>query len=314
VKQGTLVAVLYLENNLAPSVFTPGRAAVLQLLASEAAMSLDNSRLYRELEEREAKIRQGELELRRIVDAIPQAIIILEPDGSTLGANAFMLDFTGLTLDEIQADVSRVRRFHPDDVARLEDERRKALARGEPFEAEFRIRHHDGHYRWFLVRYNPFRDTDGNVIRWYATGTDIEERKQAEERVRRENVALREEVDRSSMFEEIVGSSPPLRTVLAHLSKVAPTDSTVLISGETGTSAVARPGPTTASQCGATRVLRASSVRPDDGARRIGRFRCGHSSTSVTGTPRARATPLRLSLRRARWLSEEPRHAYLAFA
>jgi formate hydrogenlyase transcriptional activator len=235
VRQAALVALLYLENNLAPNVFSPARIAVLNVLASEAAMSLDNSRLYRELEEREAKIRQDELELRRIVDAIPQAIIILEPDGSTIGANAFMLDFTGLTFDEIQADVSRVRRFHPDDVARLEDERRNALARGEPFEAEFRIRHHDGHYRWFLVRYNPFRDTDGNVIRWYATGTDIEERKQAEERVRRENVALREEVDRSSMFEEIVGSSPPLRAVLSHLSKVAPTDSTVLITGETGT-------------------------------------------------------------------------------
>jgi PAS domain S-box-containing protein len=235
VKQAALVALLYLENKLAPNVFTPARIAALQVLASAAAMSLDNSRLYRELQEREATIRQDELELRRIIDAIPEAIIVLGPDGTTLGANAFMLDFTGLTLDEIQADVSRTRRFHPDDVERLDDERRKALARGEPFEAEFRIRRKDGHYRWFLVRYNPFRDANGNVIRWYATGTDIEDRKQTEERVRSENRALREELDRSSMFEEIVGSSPPLRTVLAHLSKVAPTDSTVLISGETGT-------------------------------------------------------------------------------
>src|SRR5262249_17197085 len=191
--------------------------------------------LYQELQEREAKIRQDELELRRIIDAIPEAIIVLGPDGSTLGANAFMLDFTGQTLEEMQADEARVRRFHPDDVARLHDERRKALLRGESFEAEFRIRRKDGHYRWFLVRYNPFRDANGTVIRWYATGTDIEDRKQAEERVRRENLALREEVDRSSMFEEIVGSSPPLRAVLSHLAKVGPTDTTVLITGETGT-------------------------------------------------------------------------------
>jgi PAS domain S-box-containing protein len=235
VKQSALVALLYLENNLAPNVFTPARIAVLELLASEAAMSLDNSRLYRELQEREARIRQDELELRRIIDAIPQAIIVLGPDGSTIGANAFMVDFTGMTLDEIQADVSRVRRFHPDDVARLQEERRKALVRGEPFEAEFRIRRSDGLYRWFLVRYNPSRDADGNITRWYATGTDIDDRKQTEERVRRENVALREELDRSSMFEEIVGSSAALKAVLSHLSKVAPTDSTVLITGETGT-------------------------------------------------------------------------------
>jgi formate hydrogenlyase transcriptional activator len=72
-------------------------------------------------------------------------------------------------------------------------------------------------------------------VRWYATGTDIDDRKRAEDRTRNENVALREEIERSSMFEEIVGSSEGLRQVLAQVSKVAPTDSTVLILGETGT-------------------------------------------------------------------------------
>ena len=75
----------------------------------------------------------------------------------------------------------------------------------------------------------------GRIIRWYATGIDIEDRKQAEERVQKENVALREEIDHSSMFEEIVGSSQALRKVLAQVAKVAPVDSTVLILGETGT-------------------------------------------------------------------------------
>jgi formate hydrogenlyase transcriptional activator len=73
------------------------------------------------------------------------------------------------------------------------------------------------------------------VIRWYATGTDIENRKRAEERINNENLALREEITRSSMFEEIVGSSTPLLRVLDQVAKVAPTDSTVLISGETAT-------------------------------------------------------------------------------
>src|SRR5262245_24124061 len=112
-----------------------------------ARLREQDSRLYREVQEREARIRQDEVELRRIIDAIPEAIIVLGPDGSTLSANAFMLDFTGLTLDEIKADVSRTSRFHPGDVARLQDERQKALVRGEPFEAEFRIRRKDGHYR-----------------------------------------------------------------------------------------------------------------------------------------------------------------------
>jgi PAS domain S-box-containing protein len=235
VKQAALVALLYLENNLAPNVFTPARIAVLKVLASEAAMSLDNSRLYRELQEREARIRQDERELRRIIDAIPQSITVLGPDGNTLDANAVALDYLGLSIEDVRADDSRVRRFHPDDVERLRNERQRALRRGEPFDAEMRARRKDGQYRWFLIRYNPLRDNDGNIIRWYATGTDIDDRKRAEERVHSENLALREELDRSSMFEEIVGSSAPLRRVLAQVAKVAPTDSTVLILGETGT-------------------------------------------------------------------------------
>src|SRR5439155_22735985 len=121
-----------------------------------------------------------------------------------------------------------------DDVARVQEERRQALLRGEPFEFEQRSRRKDGQYRWLLIRYNPVRDNDGNIIRWYAIGTDIDDRKRAEERVQSENLALREEVDRSSMFEEIVGSSEPLRRVLGQVAKVAPADSTVPFLGETG--------------------------------------------------------------------------------
>jgi formate hydrogenlyase transcriptional activator len=86
-----------------------------------------------------------------------------------------------------------------------------------------------------LIRSNPLRDEDGTVTRRYATATDIDDRKRAEERVRKENVALRAEVDKASMFEEIVGSSAALKEVLARVSQVAPTDATVLLTGETGT-------------------------------------------------------------------------------
>jgi formate hydrogenlyase transcriptional activator len=85
------------------------------------------------------------------------------------------------------------------------------------------------------MQYNPVIGEDGQVIRWYATATNIDDRKRSEERLRQENVALREEIDKASMFEEIVGTSPALQTVLSRVSKVAATDSTVLITGETGT-------------------------------------------------------------------------------
>jgi formate hydrogenlyase transcriptional activator len=197
-----------------------------------------NEELKKEITDRkraEEKLRQDERELRRITDVIPQLICVLGPDGKVLYANQLVLEYSGLSSEDVMADNFRTQLFHPDDFERVRDERQTALLRGAPFELELRARRKDGQYRWFLIRYNPLHDEQGHVIRWYATGTDIEDRKQAEERVRKENLALREEIDHSSMLEEIVGSSEALRKVLAQVAKVASTDSTVLILGETGT-------------------------------------------------------------------------------
>jgi formate hydrogenlyase transcriptional activator len=183
----------------------------------------------------EEKLRQDERELRRITDAIAEPIGVLAPDGSTLYANQVVLNYVGLSLEDIKADDWPAEILHPDDLERTRDERQRGLSRGEPFQVEQRVRRKDGQYRWFLSRFNPLRDDEGRIIRWYATGIDIEDRKQAEEKVQKENVALREEIDHSSMFEEIVGSSQALRKVLAQAARVAPMDSTVLILGETGT-------------------------------------------------------------------------------
>jgi len=181
------------------------------------------------------QIKAEETELRRMTDAIASFIYVFRPDGTALYANQTVLDYTGLTLEEVQREDFPARIFHPEDVERLPEKRNEALARGKPFELEKRELGKDGKYRWFLVRYNPLRDDQGHIIRWYATGTDIEDRRRAEERMRDENLALREEIDQAFMFEEIVGSSPALQTVLSSIVKVAPTDSTVLITGETGT-------------------------------------------------------------------------------
>src|SRR2546426_7461997 len=124
---------------------------------------------------------------------------------------------------------------HPDDRARDRDYFDRALSAGSAYELELRLRKGDGTYRWFLARLNPVRDDQGQIMRWYVACTDIDDRKTAEERLQQENVVLREEVDRASMFEEIVGASPALTALLSRACKVAGSDSTVLISGETGT-------------------------------------------------------------------------------
>jgi formate hydrogenlyase transcriptional activator len=187
------------------------------------------------LKQTEEKLRLDERELRQITDAIPQTIIVQDPFGLPTHANRATLDYTGLTADDVTAPNFRERIFHPEDVERFRNERKAALARGLPFEFEHRALGKDGKYRWFLIQYNPFRNERGQVTRWYATGTDIDDRVRTEERTRNENLALREQIDRDSMFEDIVGSSDALRKVLRQVAKVAASDSTVLILGETGT-------------------------------------------------------------------------------
>src|SRR6266404_5148458 len=186
----------------------------------------------------EEKLRQDERELRQLIDFLPQHVLVLDREGSLLQANQMMLDYNGHTLEEMQGpgtDERHMRDLHPDDLERARSERRSGLASGVPFEIEKRMRGKDGRFRWFLFRYNPLLNEQGRVARWFATATDIEDRKQTEQSVRNENVALREQIDRDSMFEDIVGSSEALRKVLRQVGKVAHSDSTVMILGETGT-------------------------------------------------------------------------------
>jgi len=179
--------------------------------------------------------REQELELRQILDLVPQLIAVYGPNRERLYANRAFLDYVGFTLEEWRHTLGRGRYLHPDDVEQIGGFFDHAIARGSAGELELRLRKRDGMYRWFLARFNPLRDEQGQITRWYVAAADIEDRKQAEDSLRRENVALREEIDKASMFEEIVGTSPALQTVLSRISKVAPSDSTVLINGETGT-------------------------------------------------------------------------------
>ncbi|HKB68145.1 MAG TPA: sigma-54-dependent Fis family transcriptional regulator [Pyrinomonadaceae bacterium] len=191
-----------------------------------------------DLKHAEAKLRYDERELRQLVDSLPQHVLVLDPKGSILQVNQMLLDYLGRTLKEMQSPGTNgrfKRDLHPEDLERATSERSAGLSGGVPFEIEKRSLRKDGQFRWFLFRYKPLLDEKGQIAKWFVTATDIEDRTQTEERMRRETLALREEIDRTSMSEEIVGSSSALRRVLAQVDKVAPTNSTVLILGETGT-------------------------------------------------------------------------------
>jgi PAS domain S-box-containing protein len=351
VKQAKLVGALYLENNLTPGVFTPDRVTVLQLLASQAAISLENASLYSDLQNSEAflaqgqrisqtgslgwnlasgeiywsdetynimecdravkptfdlvfqfihphdrvfvrlaledsnkeqtdfdvahrllmrdgrvkhvhvigraaktgnldfvgamtditaakkaeeKIRQSEKEARQLLDLSPLHIAEFGPHEARLYLNLAALDYLGITLEQWK-DAGLQEVLHPQDAELVAKELPGKFKSGSPFEYEVRLRRKDGQYRWFQYRFSAASDEEGRITRWYAAGTDIDDRKLAEQRLQQENVALREEIDKASMFDEIVGGSAPLRKVLSRISKVAPTDSSVLITGETGT-------------------------------------------------------------------------------
>jgi len=182
----------------------------------------------------EEALRQQEIELRQMLDFTPQFVSVYGPGRERIHANRIQLDYLGVGLDEWRQRGPGIH-IHPDDSERLKACWDRALGSGSGFDVELRVRKHDGSYRWFLARYNPVRDDKGQVMRWYVAGTDIEDRKQAEEKLQQENAALREEIDQTSMFEEIVGTSSALKNLLSRVSKVAPSDSTVLITGETGT-------------------------------------------------------------------------------
>jgi len=196
----------------------------------------------------EDALRSNEQSLRLVVDSIPGFVSTANAAGEVELVNRQVLEYFGKTTEELK-NWATSDALHPDDLPRMTDAYRHSIETGRPRDVETRSRGADGVYRWFHLRSRPQVDAEGRVVRWYTLATDIDKRKCAEaelekafeeikrlkDRLHEENVALREQIDQAFMFEEIVGSSPSLKTVLSSLVKVAPTDSTVLITGETGT-------------------------------------------------------------------------------
>src|SRR5262249_22677618 len=175
-KQAAVVALLYLETNLAPNVFTPARIAVLKLLASEAAMSLDNSRLYRELQERESKI-------RRLVEANIIGVIIADLDGSIIEANDAFLEMLGYSRDDLVAGRLRRSVVTPPEwhaathraIAQI-----RTTGRYDTYEKEYLRK--DGSRVPALIGGAAFEDTRSHSVSFVL---DLSERKRSEESLQR---------------------------------------------------------------------------------------------------------------------------------
>src|SRR5713101_8706205 len=142
----------------------------------------------------EEKLRQDERELRRVIDTIPSLAWSTLPDGSGEFWNKRWYDYSGLTPEECVGSGWH-RGVHPEDVTPLMNKWAEVLASGEAGEGEARFRRHDGVFRWFLIRAAPLRDETGRIVRWYGISTDIEDRKQAEEKLRQEERELRQITD-----------------------------------------------------------------------------------------------------------------------
>jgi formate hydrogenlyase transcriptional activator len=227
---------------------SPGEIRLIDYASHIAGIAIERDRSQAALQRAYQEIKQSEGRLRRIIDTIPTLAWCSLPDGKGEFWNQRWHDYTGLSPEAVRGwgwqDA-----IHPEDLKEITDKWLGFLASGQSGEVEGRLRRFDGVYRWFLFRAEPLRDKSGNIVNWYGTDTDIDDRKRAEgelekafeeikrlkDRLHDENVVLREQIDQVSMFEEIVGSSPALKTVLSSILKVAPTDSTVLIMGETGT-------------------------------------------------------------------------------
>jgi PAS domain S-box-containing protein len=179
-------------------------------------------------------LKKSEDELRQILDFTPQFIIVFGPNRERLYANRTGLDYIGKTLEDWRSTPPGAP-VHPDDREELALHWKQAALEGKPFEAEARLRRSDGIYRWWLGRFNPVFDDEDQILRWYLGCIDIDDRKKAEEGLKLENAALRQEINQALMFEQIVGISEPLQKVIVEVSKVARAESTVLILGETGT-------------------------------------------------------------------------------
>ena len=169
----TLFTACLVTGVVAGQLSTRVRSAALEARAAEAAA------------------RRSEQELRGVIETIPAIAWSARPDGANDFANRRWTEYTGLPVEQTAGSGFEAA-IHPEDLQRHRDEWRAALATGEPFEVEARLRRADGQYRWNFVRGVPLRDEHGKILKWYGISTDVEDRRQAREALRRSEAYLAE--------------------------------------------------------------------------------------------------------------------------
>jgi PAS domain S-box-containing protein len=196
VKQKKLVGALYLENNLMPRVFTPDRVVVLQLLASQAAISLENSALYTDLQ-----LQVG------LLQRLPVSAWTLKPDGTPDFVNQGWLEFSGQTLDFVRSHPAAwMAAIHPEDREIAAKSFWEGIHSGQDFAFETRsLRTLDATYRWHLRQAVVLRDADGKVLKFVGTTTDIDDQKRTEEALRQAQGDLAR-INRATTMGELTAS------------------------------------------------------------------------------------------------------------
>ena len=140
----------------------------------------------------EEALRSSERNLSLIINTIPTHIYVLNTEGSVQYVNQAVMEYTGLSLEDVKQEDYRDRVIHPEDFKRVRAGRAASLRRGAPFSTEQRVLGNDGQYRWFLVRYKPLLDEQGRIDRWYVAASDIEDRKRAEQALQQTETYLGE--------------------------------------------------------------------------------------------------------------------------
>src|SRR5580658_8833955 len=169
--------------------------------SDQPSASILNAQVFTRLMEADSKAYLSARHIKQVMDAVPQHMFILEPDGTLSFINRAAREY----LEPISAVTTTTERLrsiiHLEDVDELLSAYDDAVTHGISVEAEARVRNRNGQYRWFLHQLLPLHDENGQIVRWCGTRIDIEDHKGSKEQAHRENVALREEIDTIAMFE-----------------------------------------------------------------------------------------------------------------
>ncbi|HEY0074029.1 MAG TPA: PAS domain-containing protein [Abditibacteriaceae bacterium] len=167
-----------------PGVFTEEKTRLVEHLATQAAVAVDNARLFEMVQREQALAKANEQDYKFLAESIPQIVWVSDASGALVYLNQRWCDFTGQDCQEGHSwDWQGA--LHPDDLPRCIEKWQQCLSAGEPFDLEYRLRRGaDSVYHWHLGRSVPLRDASGKIIKWFGTATDIDDQKRSQEGLR----------------------------------------------------------------------------------------------------------------------------------